>query len=153
MESVASLSIPCLTLHHPHPPFCPTLHAPFDLPHSPISITPLPHSPSPLCPTLRPPSISISLTTPFCLTLHPLPHSPSPCFTLHPLLAPASLSTPFCPTPLPHSPSSLCPLLDVLYAIHQLTSTFVTYIFKITSLTFLFFRRVFDIMLLSHHRV
>ena len=43
--------------------------------------------------------------------------------------------------------------LDVLYAIHQLTSTFVTYIFKITSLTFLFFRRVFDIMLLSHHRV
>ena len=32
--------------------------------------------------------------------------------------------------------------LDVLYAIHQLTITFVTYIFKITSLTFLFFRRV-----------
>ena len=31
--------------------------------------------------------------------------------------------------------------LDVLYAIHQLTITFVTYIFKITSLTFLFFRR------------
>ena len=31
--------------------------------------------------------------------------------------------------------------LDVLYAIHQLTITFVTYIFKITSLTSLFFRR------------
>ena len=31
--------------------------------------------------------------------------------------------------------------LDVLYAIHQLTITFITYIFKITSLTFLFFRR------------
>ena len=34
-----------------------------------------------------------------------------------------------------------CRSLDVLYAIHQLTITFVTYIFKITSLTFLFFRR------------
>ena len=31
--------------------------------------------------------------------------------------------------------------LDVLYAIHQLTITFFTDIFKITSLTFLFFRR------------
>ena len=31
--------------------------------------------------------------------------------------------------------------LDVLYAIHQLTITFVTYILKITSLTFLFFWR------------
>ena len=31
----------------------------------------------------------------------------------------------------------ICPVetLDVLYAIHQLTITFVTYIFKITSLT------------------
>ena len=45
--------------------------------------------------------------------------------------------------------------LDVLYAIHQLTITFVTYIFKITSLTFLFFRRAhkkFSVKKTGHHR-
>ena len=81
-------------------------------PHSPSPLCQLPNSLYPLCPTLRPPP-SISLSTPFCLTLHPLPHSPSPCLTLHPLLCP-TLNPPFLtlnppasalqPPPMPHSP-------------------------------------------------